>query len=60
MNGKQLRIAMFAGLSALSMALPAFAQDAGTPDKAAAEQAFPKRAYSPYTQRNFPARRTHL
>ncbi len=56
MNSAQLRDMMFSVLLALCLALPAYAQDAGTPDKAAAEKAFPKRAYSPYAGRNFSTR----
>ncbi len=51
-----LRHAILVGLIVIGMVFPALAQDIGTPDKAATEQAFPKRAYSPYTQRNFPTR----
>jgi hypothetical protein len=54
--------ALVAGVASLALNLPATAQDqvssdVGTLDKAAAEKLFPtKRAYSPYTGRNFPNR----
>ena len=54
--------ALLAGVASLTLNLPATAQDqvssdVGTLDKAAAEKLFPtKRAYSPYTGRNFPNR----
>ncbi len=43
-------------LLALALSLPVIAQDAGAPDKAAAEKSFPKRGYSPYAGRSFPTR----
>jgi Protein of unknown function (DUF3604) len=54
--------ALLACVASLTLNLPATAQDqvssdVGTLDKAAAEKLFPtKRAYSPYTGRNFPNR----
>lgn len=56
MHLTHLRNTLLAGLAAICLSLPAFAQDAGMPDKAAADKAFPRRAYSPYAGRNFPAR----
>ena len=53
---------LLAGLTGLSLTLPAVAEDAlvtdvGTLDKATAEKVFPdKRAYSPWAGRNFPSR----
>ena len=51
-----LRNAVVAGLLAAGLSLPASAQDAGTLDRGAAEQAFKKPPYSPYAGRNFPTR----
>ncbi len=48
--------AAVAGLLAAGLSLPASAQDAGTLDRGAAEQAFKKPPYSPYAGRNFPTR----
>jgi len=39
-----------------ALTVPAAAQDAGKPDSAAVQKAFPKRPYSPYAGRNFPTR----
>src|SRR5215203_1511284 len=53
--------AILSGILAVSLMLPAWAEEAaqtdiGTLDKAAAEQAFKKPLYSPYAGRNFPTR----
>jgi len=41
---------------ALALAIPAAAQDAGTPSKEALASLYPGKAYSPYAQRSFPSR----
>jgi len=57
LNIAQLRHAALAGLLALSLALPFYAQAQDpTPPAASLEQAFPARPYSPYAARAFPAR----
>src|SRR5215203_3539812 len=53
--------AILSGILAVSLTLPAWAEEAaqtdiGTLDKATAEQAFKKPPYSPYAGRNFPTR----
>ena len=51
------RALVAAALVALGLTLPAFAQDAGEPDKAAVEKAFAKKpVYSPYAGRDYPMR----
>jgi len=53
MKGDSMTIRhLLAGLVALGLALPAFAQIPGTPD----EKVFPKAPYSPYAGRNYPTR----
>jgi hypothetical protein len=50
-------VILVAVLVASGLALPALAQDTGTPNKEAVEKAFPpKRPYSPYAGRNYPTR----
>ena len=60
MKRRFTRSTVLSGLLVVGFALPALAQDittdAGTLDKATAEQAFKKRPYSPYAGRNFPTR----
>ena len=62
MKGLITAIALLAGLTGFSFALPTVAEDrlitdVGTLDKDSAEKVFPaKRAYSPYAGRNFPTR----
>jgi hypothetical protein len=50
------RAALSIALATAALTAPARAQDAGTPDSAAARKAFPKRPYSPYAGRTFPTR----
>jgi hypothetical protein len=50
------RLLIFVGLMGVSLTLPAWAQDAGSPAKGQLEQALPKPAYSPYANREFPTR----
>jgi len=47
---------LLAGLMAVSLIAPAWAQDVGSPAKENLEQALPKPAYSPYANRDFPTR----
>jgi hypothetical protein len=47
---------LLAGLMAVSLIPPAWAQDVGSPAKENLEQALPKPAYSPYANRDFPTR----
>ena len=62
MKSPMLAKVLLAGLTGLSFALPALAEDAlvtdvGTLDKETAEKVFPaKRPYSPWAGRNFPTR----
>jgi Protein of unknown function (DUF3604) len=57
LNIAHLRHAALAGLLALSLALPLYAQAQDpTPPAGSLEQAFPVRPYSPYAARAFPAR----
>jgi Protein of unknown function (DUF3604) len=62
MKSPMLAKVLLAGLTGLSFALPALAEDAlvtdvGTLDKGTAEKVFPaKRPYSPWAGRNFPTR----
>ena len=57
MKTKNAFIALCLALGLAVYSLPAFAQDAGEPDKAAIEKSFPaKRPYSPYAGRAFPTR----
>ena len=60
MKRRFTRSTVLSGLLVVGLALLALAQDittdAGTLDKATAEQAFKKRPYSPYAGRNFPTR----
>ena len=56
MTKTSLQTTALASLLAAGIALPGLAQDAGTLDTAAAEQAFKRPAYSPYAGRNFPTR----
>src|SRR3990170_4646665 len=62
MKSPMLARVLLAGLTGLSFALPALAEDAlvtdvGTIDKETAEKVFPaKRPYSPWAGRNFPTR----
>jgi hypothetical protein len=51
-----LQSSAFAAMLVVGLGPAALAQDAGTLDRAAAEQAFKKPAYSPYAGRNFPTR----
>ena len=46
----------FTSVVALTLALPATAQDAGTPTAATLSGAYTGKAYSPYAKRNFPER----
>jgi hypothetical protein len=54
----------FLALAILIMAVPAMAQDIGTPDPKVLEGLYPGKAYSPYAQRSFPSNvywgETHL
>jgi hypothetical protein len=57
MRTKTRLAALSLALSLAGYSLPALAQDAGEPDKAAIEKSFPaKRPYSPYAGRTFPTR----
>jgi hypothetical protein len=57
MKLSQALYAIVAVVLVTSLALPAFAQDSGTPDKEALEKVHPsKRPYSPYAGRPFPTR----
>ena len=47
---------VLAGLMAVCLVSPAWAQDAGSPAKERLEQALPKPPYSPYADRDFPTR----
>lgn len=56
MDNAAFKTAGLIGLAALSLAVSAAAQDAGTPSREQVEKALPKPAYSPYAGRNFPTR----
>jgi hypothetical protein len=55
MNLAQLRNMTLAGLTAVSLSLPAYAQEAA-PTKEGLQSAFSRRPYSPYAGREFPTR----